>query len=67
MIAGSDDHKEADVKLLRRAFPLLYSDYGVRKIMSGIHKGKELSALDHLLRVKGDFPHLKIHGVFTHE
>ncbi|MBQ1251730.1 MAG: DUF1273 family protein [Firmicutes bacterium] len=67
MIAGGDDEKEINVMLLQRVFSLLYSDYGVRKIISGIHKGKELFALDHLLCKKEEFPFLKIHGVFTHE
>lgn len=67
MIAGQDDAYEIEPGLLSEQMPVLYYDFGVRKILSGVHKGRELGALDHLLKQRARFPRLKIHGVFTHE
>lgn len=67
MIAGKNDTYAIDTDLFVEQIPILYYDFGVRKILSGVHKGKELSALDCLLKQKNIFPHLKVHGVFTHE
>ena len=67
MIAGHDDQKDSYTDSLEKIFLLLYKDFGIRKILSGIHKGKELTALDYLLRNKNEYPFLKVHGVFTHE
>lgn len=67
MIAGRDDQTEIRNEYLENIIPLLYDDFHVRKILSGIHKGRELAALDFLLRKKRMFPRLRVHGVFTHE
>lgn len=67
MISGKDDNDTICVDMLTNIISVLYNDFGVRKILSGVHKGKELLALDYLLSQKRKYPKLKIHGVFTHE
>lgn len=67
MIAGQKDTDLLDIELFAEQIPILYHDFGIRKILSGVHRGKELSALDYLLKERKRFPRLKIHGVFTHE
>lgn len=67
MIAGRNDREEVPVGLLKSQISILYDDFSVRKILCGVHKGRELGALDQILNLKNVFPKLKIHGVFTHE
>ena len=67
MIAGRNDIKEVNHCILDYQMSILYNDFCVRKILCGVHKGRELGALDHVLNHKKYFPGLKIHGVFTHE
>ncbi|MBQ4092358.1 MAG: DUF1273 family protein [Firmicutes bacterium] len=67
MIAGRNDVEEVQSNILDHQIPILYYDFGVRKILCGVHKGRELGALDYILNEKNRFPNLKIHGVFTHE
>lgn len=67
MIAGRNDINEVNHGILEYQIPVLYYDFGVRKMLCGVHKGRELGALDYLLNKKKHYPNLKIHGVFTHE
>lgn len=67
MIAGKGSGTGIVNGLLKRQMPVLYHDFGVRKIISGVHRGTELSSLHLILESRKDFPGLKVDGVFTHE
>ena len=67
MIAGKGCGKETVHGLLEQQLPVLYHDFGVRKIISGVHRGTELSSLNWILKNRKGFPGLKVDGVFTHE
>ena len=67
MIAGKKCSDRIPHGLLDRQIPVLYHDFGVRKILSGVHRGAELISLDRILQTRGSFPELKVDGVFTHE
>ena len=67
MIAGKGCSDQIPKSLLDRQIPVLYHDFGVRKILSGVHRGAELITLDRILKNRCSFPELKIDGVFTHE
>lgn len=67
MISGKSGEGEINTDILAEHISVLYNDFGVRKILSGVHKGRELGALDYILKQKIRYPNLKVHGVFTHE
>lgn len=67
MIAGKGCGEGTVNLLLKRQLPVLYHDFGVRKIISGVHRGTELSSLNLILKNREKFPGLKVDGVFTHE
>lgn len=67
MIAGSGNGNVTSPWILKRQLPVLYHDFGVRKIISGVHRGAELSSLKFVLRDREKFPGLKVDGVFIHE
>ena len=67
MIAGKGCGNETVHGLLEQQLPVLYHDFGVRKIISGVHRGTELSSLNWILKNRKGFPGLKVDGVFTHE
>lgn len=67
MIAGRGCGNGTVNALLERQLPILYHDFGIRKIIAGVHRGVELASLNFVLEIRKDFPDLKIDGVFTHE
>ncbi len=67
VIAGADQRRIPDQMFLASLLKSLYYDFGVKKIIAGVHRGAELSALDFILKQKEDFPGLFVGGVFIHE
>ncbi len=66
-IAGSTGSEPLSESFLKKQLALLYTDFGVEKILSGVHRGDELYCLEKLLEIRGICPNLRICAVFIHE
>ena len=67
MIAGNADKKDMIPNLFFDQLDILYWDYGVHRLISGVHRGMELESLSCLVAKKHRYPKLEIEGFFTHE
>lgn len=67
MIAGNADKNDMITHLFFGQLDIFYRDYGVRRLISGVHRGVELNFLSRLIFEKHRYPKLNIEGVFTHE
>jgi uncharacterized phage-like protein YoqJ len=67
MIAGNDRDLQLIEDFFTKRVALLYYDFGIRKILCGVGRGTELTALNLILDQRQLYPTLKVDGVFTHE
>lgn len=67
MIAGNADKNDMIPHLFFDQLDILYWDYGVHCLISGVHRGMELESLSCLVAKKHRYPKLEIEGFFTHE
>lgn len=67
MIAGSDRNLQLFEDFFTKRVALLYYDFGIRKMLCGVARGTELTALNLVLDQRQLYPAMKIDGVFTHE
>lgn len=67
MIAGNNRNLQLLEDFFTKRVALLYYDFGIRKILCGVGRGTELTALNLILDQRQLYPTMKIDGVFTHE